>query len=80
MRIGNQRVLKDAKCEFNEWNGGRIALVETWKESKDQKVVASRALETMSPTAVWRILQYLRIADVMGRSHMEARQRLSRQN
>ena len=39
-----RRLFKDGKHDLSGWNGGRIALVETWKELKEWKVVASRAV------------------------------------
>lgn len=37
-------LLEDGTRNYSGWNGGRIALVETWKELRDWKVVASRAI------------------------------------
>lgn len=36
--------LEDGKGGYSGWNGGRIALVETWKEIRDWEVVALRAI------------------------------------
>ena len=45
IRIGKEGVLlEDGKGDCRGWNGGRIALVETWKEPRDWEVIASRAI------------------------------------
>ena len=45
IRIGKEHgLLKDGKGDYSGWTGGRIALIETWKEPKDWKFVASRAI------------------------------------
>lgn len=45
IRIGKEyRLLEDGKSGYSGWSGGRIALVETWKELGDWEVVASRAM------------------------------------
>ena len=45
IRIGKEDGLpKDGKSDYSGWNGGRIALVETWKEPREWEVIASRAI------------------------------------
>ena len=45
LRIGKEpRLVENGTCDLSAWNGGRIALVETWKELRDWKIVASRAM------------------------------------
>lgn len=45
IRIEKQNVLlEDGKGDYSGWTGGRIALVETWKELRDWEVVAARAI------------------------------------
>ena len=37
-------LLEDGKGGYCGWQGGQIALVETWKELKDWEIIASRAI------------------------------------
>ena len=42
--VEDNGLLEDGRGHYREWNGGRIALVETWKELRDWEVVASRVI------------------------------------
>lgn len=45
IRLGKDNgLLEDGQGHYSGWNGGRIALVETWKELKDWEVIASRVI------------------------------------
>lgn len=44
VRVGKEHGLEGGESDYSGWNGGRIALVETWKEPRDWEVVASRAI------------------------------------
>ena len=45
IRIGKEQELpKDGNGDYSGWNGGRVALVATWKELRDWEVIALRAI------------------------------------